>query len=438
MNVPDAARPYRSLFCGFYLPRHPGYSGGEIRDYHLLRHLLQISRVEFFAFHGEAPRDHERPDVLGPLLDGRYTPETLSAAEVDHAAFRLNKAQRLTAQAHARGLPVIGPRHHWDAASRLPNARGYSLPHIQRRLREARPDFLFVSPQLNPIALTLGRGPMETRLVMASYDVEAVRVSRLAALGRGLPGLAQRLEARRAARFERDNLARFDGVIAVSDLDRGIFMERYGLPAERVLTLENGVDPGYFAFQPRPEDGPPAVVFVGSLGYPPNAQAAWRLMDGIMPLVRKRWPDARLHLVGQSPEQALQDRHAPPGDVVTGLVDDVRPWLAGAAVCCIPLAAGSGTKYKVLEALSAGVPVVCTRLALEGLDLRDGEHVRVADSDPEIAAAVVRVLGDPVAAQEHARRARREVEERHSWDAVLPRLDPWLAALRRLPVRPSR
>jgi glycosyltransferase involved in cell wall biosynthesis len=435
MTPPDAARPYRSLFSGFYLPRHPGYSGGEIRDYHLLRHLLQVSRVEFFTFHGEPVRDHDRPDVLGPLLDGLHTPETRASEDIDHGAFRQNKAQRLTAQAHDRGLPVFGPRHHWDAASRFPNARGYSLPLIQRRLREARPDFLFVSPQLNPIALTLDLREVETRLVLASYDVEAVRMSRLAAMGRGLAGLARRLEARRAARFERDNLARFDGVVAVSELDRRIFLDRYGLAPERVLTLENGVDPGYFAFQPRPAGGAPAVVFVGSLGYPPNAQAAWRLLDGILPLVRRRLADVRLHIVGQSPDQALQARHAPPADVVTGLVDDVRPWLAGAAVCCIPLAAGSGTKYKVLEALSAGVPVVCTRLALEGLDVRDGDHVVVADSDPELAAALCSLLADPGRSAAMAARARQEVEKRHAWDAILPSLDPWLEEIRSSPVR---
>jgi glycosyltransferase involved in cell wall biosynthesis len=151
--------------------------------------------------------------------------------------------------------------------------------------------------------------------------------------------------------------------------------------------------------------------------------------------VRRRRPDARLVLVGQFPDADLVARASPPLDVVTGMVEDVRTHLAEATVCCIPLAAGSGTKYKVLEALSAGVPVVCTSLALEGLDLQDGGHVVVAETDEAIASAVLGLVEDPGRAQALAVRARREVEARHSWDAVLPRLAPWLAALRALPRR---
>jgi glycosyltransferase involved in cell wall biosynthesis len=362
----------------------------------------------------------------------------MAREDMDTDAFRRSWHDAAAAPLRARGIPAPGDRYHWDALSRFPAARGYSRPLLQRRLREGSPDFLFVSPQLNPMALTLDLDGVDTRLVMASYDVEAVRMERLADLETGVARWTRRLEARRARRFERDNLGRFDGVIAVSDLDRSLFMEGYRLSAERVLTIENGVDPAYFAFAPRTAEGPPTVTFVGSLGYPPNTQAARRLRDGIMPLVRRRRPEARLALVGQFPDAELVARADPPRDVVTGMVDDVRPWLAAASLCCIPLAAGSGTKYKVLEALSAGVPVVCTRLALEGLDLRDGEHVVVAETDEAIAAAVDALLADPRRAAAMAGRARAEVEARHSWDAVLPRLDPWLDALRSLPRRVDR
>jgi glycosyltransferase involved in cell wall biosynthesis len=434
MSARDPARPYRSLFSGFFLPRHPGHSGGEIRDYHLIRQLLRSSTVEFFAFHRQPPEEEERPDRLGPLLAGVHTPETLPADAVDHAALRPPTEGRVAARLRALGLPVPA-RHHADAAHRIPSVRAYSRPLLQRRLRETRPDFLFVSPQLNPVALTLDLAGVETRLVLASYDVEAVRVRRLAATQRGLDGLRLRLEARRAARFERDNLALFDGVIAVSELDRGRFTDDYGFPSDRVLALANGVDSEYFAFSPRAAAGSPSIVFVGSLGYPPNAQAALRLVDGILPAVRQRHPQVRLHLVGQSPPAALSGRADPPRVVVTGRVDDVRPYLAEAAVCCIPLSAGSGTKYKVLEALSAGVPVVCTRMALEGLELRDGEHVVVAETDDALAAGVSGLLGDPERGAAMARRARQEVEARHSWDVLLPALEPWLAALRARPPR---
>ncbi|RPH92438.1 MAG: glycosyltransferase, partial [Lysobacterales bacterium] len=120
--------------------------------------------------------------------------------------------------------------------------------------------------------------------------------------------------------------------------------------------------------------------------------------------------------------------------VVTGRVKDVRPYLVGATVGCVPLVSGSGTKYKVLEALSAGVPLVCSPIAAEGLDLRDGEHMLVRQTDLEIADALVKLLDEPDMAQQMARRGRAAVETRYAWDVFLPKLDHWLNHLAEAPL----
>jgi len=121
--------------------------------------------------------------------------------------------------------------------------------------------------------------------------------------------------------------------------------------------------------------------------------------------------------------------------VVTGQVDDVRPYLARAAVACMPLTAGSGTKYKVLEALSAGVPTVCTPTALEGLDLKDGDELLVRKSDQELASALVTLIKQPDLAARLARRGREAIERQYAWDTNLPNLDAWLERLAFLPRR---
>lgn len=121
--------------------------------------------------------------------------------------------------------------------------------------------------------------------------------------------------------------------------------------------------------------------------------------------------------------------------VVTGRVDDVRPYLARASVGCVPLLAGSGTRYKILESLSAGLPLVTTPVALEGLRLGAGQDLLVATSDEEIAGAVVRLLDDPVLAAGLARQGRATVDAQYAWSAILPRLDDWLMTLARLPRR---
>ncbi len=427
-TVPDRAPRYRSFFCSLVMPRHPGYFGGEIRDFHLLRYLLKISTVEFFSLH-PLPTDatDDRTDWLMPFLENCHTPPPLPQGEPPFVTRLLNALR-------AHQLPVLGPRYHWDATNHI-RLIGVFGAALQQALIRQQPHFLFVSPQVNPIALTFGTAGLRTRLVMASYDVEAERIQSFTQASRGLTKLAFGLESRRARRFEEENLRVYDGVIAVSAKDRDVFISRYGFSPERVVVIENSVDPQYFAFAQRSPDPVPHVVFVGALSYMPNRQAAWRLVRDIMPLVRGQCPDARLSIVGQAPEPALLAQHDGHRIVVTGRVDDVRPYLARAAVACMPLTAGSGTKYKVLEALSTGTPTVCTPTALEGLDLKDGEELFVRETDEELAAAVVTLIKQPEVAARLARQGREVVERQYTWDTNLPHLGAWLELLASLPRR---
>jgi glycosyltransferase involved in cell wall biosynthesis len=334
----------------------------------------------------------------------------------------------------AKMLPVVGPRYHFDAVELMPHIGAFLRNPMQAALEADPPDFLFVGPQNNPIAQLLNTAGLPTRLIMASYDVEAVRVERFAGAMRGLARKAMALEVTRARRFERDNLSLYDGIIAVSDLDRQTYIREYGFTPDRVLTIENCVDSDYFAFVP-PAEREPRVVYVGSLSYLPNRDAAVRLATRIMPQVRKRYPEAELYIVGQSPDEQLKRLHDGKQTVVTGKVPDVRDYLGRASVACVPLTSGSGTKLKVLEMLSAGVPLVCTALATEGLDIEDGKHCLVRASDEELAEAVIQLLDDLSLRQRLATQGRALVESRYNWDTNLTRLGPWLDELRRRPRR---
>ena len=206
-----------------------------------------------------------------------------------------------------------------------------------------------------------------------------------------------------------------------------------------MLVVENGVDTDYFAFRPRLALEPPNVVFVASLAYRPNERAALRLIREIMPKVRESVPQARLWLVGGGPSPALETEHDGRLTIVTGRVEDVRPYLDMAAVACMPLTSGSGTKYKLLEALSAGVPVVCTSLTLDGLEgIVPGRHVLARDDDEGLAEGVLAWLkGNPPPSQS-VEDARRVVESRYTWDRNLEKLAPWLETIATLPVKGRR
>jgi glycosyltransferase involved in cell wall biosynthesis len=423
------------LFCSHFLPRYPGFSGGEIRDFHILQDLQKYAKLSFAAT--SPPPDKGAGDILSRALDSYYDPSRIG----DQQHLRNKVAERklvspiftLSRALNKFGFAAPARQFHFEASSQIKVADAYLANYVREFLRERQPRFLFVSPQSNGVALLLEDHIGDTRAIMASYDVEAIRLERLAAAAKGHRRLSGTLEARRAEIFERRNLQRFDGVIAVSELDRQIFVDRYNLDPARVVVVENGVDTEYFSFHRRSETEAPAVIFVASMGYEPNHLAAIRLIDRIMPLVWKRIPSAQAWLVGQYPRAELISRSDGKRVFVTGSVESVRGYLRNAQVMCAPLTAGSGTKYKVLEALSAGVPSVCTNLAIEGLDIKADQHVKVADDDAGLAQHIIELLKDRTEAERLAQNGRSLVEEQYAWNVALRDLKPWLETIADLP-----
>jgi glycosyltransferase involved in cell wall biosynthesis len=144
-------------------------------------------------------------------------------------------------------------------------------------------------------------------------------------------------------------------------------------------------------------------------------------VDGVVYFLREIWPrivaarpDARFVVVGADPAPTIR-AHAGPGVTIVGPVDDLRPYLAAAAVVVVPLRLGSGTRLKILEAWAMGRPVVSTALGAEGLEAVSGRHLLIADDAAGFASAVVRVLSEPELGDALGRAGRALVTERYSW-----------------------
>jgi glycosyltransferase involved in cell wall biosynthesis len=150
---------------------------------------------------------------------------------------------------------------------------------------------------------------------------------------------------------------------------------------------------------------PLSLLFVGNFRHPPNVDAAMRLISAIFPRVQARFPGTVLHIVGDQPTSRIR-KMANENIIVTGRVPDVTPYLDHAALAVVPLRLGGGMRVKVLEALAAGKAVVASPLAVEGLDLVDGEHVTLAKSDQQFSDAIVHLLADPERRALLAARAR--------------------------------
>jgi len=173
-----------------------------------------------------------------------------------------------------------------------------------------------------------------------------------------------------------------------------------------------------------------AMVFAGSLSYEPNHCAMRWFLTDIYPSIRAEVPDATITITGDPGARPVPTG---PGVTYTGVVPDVQRVIASSSVSVVPVRSGGGTRLKILESFALRTPVVSTSKGAEGLDVRTGEHLLIADTPGEFARAVIRLLLDPEHARGLAENGFRLVRERYSSDAVLPKFLHLVNEVARIP-----
>jgi glycosyltransferase involved in cell wall biosynthesis len=228
-----------------------------------------------------------------------------------------------------------------------------------------------------------------------------LRTQSAVGLGDGWPFGASRRSLRAAPRIlrERKDIRLWEGLqrriagsvaaaAVCSELDR----ERVGGP--NVVVIPNGYDLPGSPVGRSTKHLPPTVLLAARFGYGANLDAASYLVREIAPVLRDRVEGLQIRLVGKE-VRAVRDLADPPRVVVTGAVLDMHPELARANIVAVPIRIGSGTRIKILEAFAHKVPVVSTSLGAEGLNVRDGRHLLIADTAQGFASACERILGEP-------------------------------------------
>jgi sugar transferase (PEP-CTERM/EpsH1 system associated) len=223
-------------------------------------------------------------------------------------------------------------------------------------------------------------------------------------------------------KFRREEIAAWraaDG-IAMTSQREAVFV-RQTLPGARVASVPNAVDTDHFAPAAADVD-PDAIVMTGLMKYRPNVDGALYFAHEILPRIRAARPNATFYVVGGEPAPEVTAL-AGPHVVVTGSVDDVRPYVHRSAVFVVPLRMGSGTRLKVLEGLAMGKAMVSTAIGCEGIDVVDGEHLRIADTPETFADAVLALMGNPALARTLAGNGRTLMLDRYRWTTVVPTLE---------------
>jgi glycosyltransferase involved in cell wall biosynthesis len=206
--------------------------------------------------------------------------------------------------------------------------------------------------------------------------------------------------------------------IAVSPEDGELMRSHFA--ASRVEVVENGVDTDFFIPNPTVQREPATILFLGSLDWRPNLDGVTQLLDEIFPAVRQAIPEARLLLVGRKPPDWLRERCTKEAGVeLHSDVPDVRPFLWRSSLLAVPLRIGGGSRLKILEALASGTPVVSTRIGAEGLELRDGEHLRISD---RLSVDLISALRQPEELAVLTQSGRARVLQQYGWKRLAEKL----------------
>lgn len=229
------------------------------------------------------------------------------------------------------------------------------------------------------------------------------------------------LQAAKLAGAERSLCGSFDVNTVVSEQDRQLLQEIQ--PNGHYHMVENGVDTCHFV-PVNEESEAHSAIFTGWLGWGANISAMNFLVYKVWPQVREEFPHARLYLAGKNPpERVLRWPKEDSSITVVPNPEDMRPWLARAAVCVCPILEGGGTRLKILDALAMGKPVVSTTIGCEGLRVTPGENILVADTPRDFAAGLVQLFEKEELRRRMGAAGRALVEREYCWERIGQQLE---------------
>ena len=216
-------------------------------------------------------------------------------------------------------------------------------------------------------------------------------------------------------RYERVLSPKFDAVTCTSDIDAAVFQRH--CPEDTITIIPNGVDVAHY--QPDfTSEAPAHLIYIGSMDWYPNEDAVAFFADEVFPRIQEKVPDVQFSIVGGNPSARVQKLAERDGVIVTGRVPEIKPYFAEATVFVVPLRIGSGTRLKILEALAMGKAVVSTSVGAEGLALKDGEEIFIADEPTVFADAVIRLLTDTTCRRRIGESGRARVEQDYDWRRI--------------------
>jgi peptidoglycan/xylan/chitin deacetylase (PgdA/CDA1 family)/glycosyltransferase involved in cell wall biosynthesis len=381
----------------------PPIFGGALRVYHILRGLAKRHEVTFVTFGSKADLEELKVNFGNIVKEIRVVEPNPAVHE-----------------------------HKWLGLLRAFGKReSYFFQYTASTAMQVTLDQLFQANHFDATVIEFPhmgnfRFPVNMLTVLDEHNVEYKNFFRMY---KGIRSPARKLlyyrEHHETYREEINVCRRVSAILTTSQDDMKVLDEQ--VPGKTKFVIPNGVDVSYFVPSDN-ETEPYSMIFTGTMDYVPNQDGMLYFLDQIFPLIKSKQPKAKIYIVGKNPPESLK-RRSSSDIIITGYVDDVRPYTEKASVYVVPLRMGSGTRLKILEGLAMKKPIVTTSIGCEGIDVTNGKDVVIADNPSLFADEVVNLFTDKSKSAALGASGYKLVTNRYNWEAIASSMDEVLTNL---------
>lgn len=383
---------------------YPPHQGTTLRNFNLIKELAKRHTVCVLTF----LEPDQNPNDPGPLPELCQWVDTLPVP------------RRTTAVRLRQLVTTRRPDMSW---------RLWSLPFNERltkRLREQSFDVVSIEGiEMAPYLTTIQATNPQAMVIYDAHNAEWLLQKRafttdIKSLPRWPAAAYSWVQWHRLNRYEAELMKRSSHTVAMSHADKVAL--RQINPDAAVTIVPNGVDlAAYTQFTGTAIAHD--LVFTGKMDFRPNIDAALWFGQQVLPLIQAQRPGTSFAIVGQRPHARLDILRDKPGITITGYVDEVRPYIAGATVYVAPLRVGGGTRLKLMEALAMSKAIVSTRLGAEGFPVISGKELILVDEPESFAQTVLDLFDNPVRRAELGQAGKAFAQANYGWDTLIPRLE---------------
>jgi len=265
----------------------------------------------------------------------------------------------------------------------------------------------------------------ETPCVIDFVDIDSDKWLQYSKFAKFPLNILYSLEGKKLGALENNILNWTKAAFLVTEREVDFFAESDN--KNKIHSIPNGIDNKFF----NPVDTPDSpnlqkeeyICFTGAMDYFPNEDGVIFFVEEVLPHILKTYPRLKFFIVGRNPTPAVEKLADNPNIIVTGSVDDIRPYLKHAELSAIPLRMARGIQNKILEAISMGLPVVTTSNAYEGLTLEKNKDIIVEDDPAKFAEHIINLLKNDDKRKNMAKNAKIELIKSYNWDNNLGKME---------------